>query len=179
MNLCNYLYYQTYILMIQVYWEEYHERSQLWYVIAGILLVVLFFATFFSSYILGDNQSWLPSWTDMFSAVLLIALCWWYRHYTQKTTTTVHDLAIVEQWVSMWEKLYARDSLRGFGLEMKIKTWDIHNILLVTAKSIDVYTIVSSQDEIVPFVHALEEHIPFIEQVEQRWFDRLLRRLKI
>ena len=164
---------------VLVYGGEKFTRNKWRYVLSMFFLWLLFLATIFSGNLLGDSETFMPSWIDFVSGCILLWLAWWYRYYSERLTATIHQMWFDEVWLLVWDKKYLRSDLIGFWLEMKVENGNIYNFLLVTTKSIEIHTFASPQDEIVEYVQWLEQYIPYIENVQQRWFDKLLRTLKI
>lgn len=168
-------------MKLQVYNGEIFKRGWLWYRIMWILFIVLFMVTLFSSKILGDNTTWLPEWTDLVSAFVLLLLFAWYWFYTRKEIEKKIVVRIDDdQGLWIGDMLYRWHAVQGFSLEIIEQTGDIYNIIFFVNQNKEIYTVLESERELAEkFVEALVEYTTFLEDFHQWRFQKILRKLKI
>lgn len=149
---------------MSVYNAEKFDRSKWRYVI----FVTVFGAVFVLS-IFNQNIVW---------AVLIFFLLGGYFYYTSMHNQLVH-MRIDKSGLVIGKTMYSRSSLEGYVLEIDRKTQLLKNIVIITKKGHEIFTLRDDKEVIRDFILSLDKNIPLLDGFEQSAFEKLARRLEL
>jgi hypothetical protein len=75
--------------------------------------------------------------------------------------------------------MYSRSSLEGYVLEIDRKTQLLKNIIIITKKGHEIFTLRDDKEVIRDFILSLDKNIPLLDGFEQSAFEKLARRLEL
>lgn len=143
---------------------EKFEKNSRWYIIFATVFVWIILLS-----LLSGNFVW---------AVVLFFLLWWYLYYTLNVNQTI-EIKITDWILSIWNKNVARSNYIWFVLEIEVKTDSIKNIVLVSRKSHNIFTINDEVDKIWEFLDNMVNYIPHLDNYEQSFFEKLSRKFQL
>jgi hypothetical protein len=91
-------------------------------------------------------------------------------------STTIH---IEENWITIEKKHRPRHEFSGFILEFHTKKQTIHNIVLITPRGHEIYTIQDTAEHLKTFATQLGEYLPLLETYHQTFREKFLRKIKL
>jgi hypothetical protein len=91
----------------------------------------------------------------------------------------ITTIEIEESWITINKKHQPRNTFSGFLFEFHTKKQTIHNIVFITPKGHDIYTINDTEDNIKTFAATLKEYIPLVEDYHQTSREKFLRKIKL
>lgn len=144
-------------------WEKF-VRGKLRY-----LVFVVVFASVFLLSLLNKN---------IVGAVLLFFLLWGYFYYSTISNQVV-TMRISDGQLLVWSKVFPRNTLVGYVIEIYPKTQQIKNIVFLTQKSHMIYTFDDSDDNVHTFLAELDMHLPLLDMYHQTTFEKMARKMKL
>lgn len=152
------------MVSIKTFNGERFEKNSRWYII---------FATVFIWIILLSLLSWNFVWT-----IVLFFLLWWYLYYTLNVNQII-DIKIIDWILSIWDKTVSRSNYIGFVLEIEVKSDSVKNIVLVSKKYHNIFTINDEINNIWEFLDTMVNYIPHLDNYEQSFFEKLSRKFQL
>lgn len=115
---------------------------------------------------------------NIVGTVLLFFLLGGYFYY-EITNSQVIKIKIENEWLFIGKKVYSRNSLSGYVLEIDVKTQQIKNIVFITKNTHIINTIQDNLDNIKNFLAVLNEHLPMFSDYKQSFIEKASRKLKL
>lgn len=151
-------------MSIKAYASEKFEKNTRRYIIFSVV-----FATIFILSILNGNYRW---------AILLFFLLGAYFYYSV-TNNQIIKITIQENNLLVGDKVYPRNSLAWYAIEIDPKIQTIKNIVLVTRSSHAIHTVHDSKENIREFVLELNNYITQLSEYNQGMMEKIARRCKL
>ena len=79
----------------------------------------------------------------------------------------------------IWEKIHLRNNLIWYVLEVNRDNWEIKNIVLLSEKNHNIYTISDNMDNLKAFIENLEQYIKMLPWYQQTFREKIMRRFQI
>lgn len=149
---------------LTVYNWEIFERTivrYLWFSVVLILILVLS--------ILNNNVPW---------AIIILFLIGWYFYYSS-TINKKTSIKISESWLLIWDKIRFWNTLTWYILEVNKNNWEIKNIVFLSVKNHNIYTISDNIDNLKTFIESLEQYIKMLPSFEQTFREKIMRKFQI
>ena len=144
-------------------WEKFEKKSRRY----------IIFATIFVWIILVSILSWNFVW-----AVVLFFLLWWYLYYTL-TTNQIIEIKITNGTLIIWDKNIPWSNYVWFVVEIEVKSDSIKNLVFVSEKSHNIFTINDDINNISSFLNELVKYIPHLDNYDQSFFEKLSRKFQL
>jgi hypothetical protein len=77
------------------------------------------------------------------------------------------------------KKFRPRNDLSGFVLEYHTKKQTIHNIVLLSSKGYEIFTIDDTNEQLKAFATDLGNHLPLLDTYTQSLWDKFSRKIKL
>lgn len=149
---------------LTVYNWEIFERTIIRYVWFSIVLALIMILS-----ILNNNAPW---------AIIILFLMGGYFYYSSTINKKI-SIKIDETWILIWEKIHLWNILTWYVLEVNKNNWEIKNIVFLSAKWHNIYTISDNMDRLKLFVEALEQNIKMLPWYEQTFREKIMRKFQI
>ena len=149
---------------IKAYGSEKFEKNTWRYIIFSIV-----FASIFILSILNQNFVW---------AILLFFILGAYFYYAV-TGEKIITLTIDKNSLLAGDKVYPRNTLTGYAIEIDPKTQLVKNLVFVTKNSHNIHTLHDTKENVRDFVLALNEYIPMVGSYNQGFLEKMGRRFKL
>jgi hypothetical protein len=149
---------------LKVYSSEKFDRNQLWYIVFSSVFIAIFAISIFYK-----NIVW---------AILMFFLLGWYLYYgiinIQETI-----MEITENWLIIWEKIINWSNFQWYSLEIEPNSQIIKNIILISKKHHNIYTINDDNEEIKAFLQQISDILPMIWEFPQTFREKASRKMKL
>jgi hypothetical protein len=149
---------------LQIYSSEKYDRSNMRYVLFGIVM-----ASILTASIAAKNRA---------GAILLFFLLWGYFYYSVKNSTPT-TMKILDTGLQVDRKIFPRSSLQWFALELDTKWQIIKNIVILARDGHTIHSIHDSNENLQKFVQSLNAYIPMVDKFDQNTREKILRKLKV
>jgi hypothetical protein len=149
---------------VKIYNAESFNRSKRRYVWFSTIITSIFILS-----ILNDNIVW---------AIVLLFLLWWYFYYSVGNNQSI-KLKISDEWLFIWKKLYIRNSLTWYALEVDADTQIIKNIVILQRNNHYIHTLNDTKENIKNFIVFLNDHMPILDTYEQSFLEKFARKIKL
>ena len=149
---------------INVYSSEDFERSKLRYVVFSSVFIMIFAVSIFYK-----NIVW---------AILMFFLLGWYLYYGIINNKEI-PLKISNNWLVIWDKTLERNRFSGYVLEIDQKKQEIKNIVFITHKHHNIYTINDIDKNIKEFIEELNNYLDMTDHFSQTFWEKTSRKLKL
>jgi len=147
-----------------VYNWEIFERTIVRYLWFSIILILILVIS-----ILNNNVPW---------AIIILFLIGWYFYYSS-TINKKTSIKISESWLLIWEKIHLWSTLNWYVLEVNKNNWEIKNIVFLSNKNHNIYTISDNIDNLKIFIENLEQYIKMLPSFEQTFREKIMRKFQI
>lgn len=145
-------------------WEQY-DRPLRWWIIIGILALLLL---------------WLSVWNKDRRWVLILLLIWGaYVRYERHTRHEMNLLSMSDAWLQLWKTMRFRHQLHWFSLDFYPGTDQVKTLFVYTQWDTLIYTPDDSQEDIADFVAVLQQNITYIKTIQLSGAKQLMRILRI
>lgn len=163
-----------------VYNGEIHYRPQWRWIVMGGTFLTLCVSTLFSTYLFSGESFWIPWWTDVLSALLLLALGVWYIIYVHKAVERQILIRIEDDWLRINERLFQRHAVHWFHIITKHHEKEPDTLVLMLNTSQEPYSLATNtKEQLMTFLHALESRVSYVPSIQQSFLQKALRRLKL
>lgn len=144
-------------------WEKF-DRSKYWYIIFASIFILIFILSAFYK-----NIVWI---------ILMFFLLWAYIYYW---IINIHetDITISNNWIIIENNILPWNNLIGFCIEIDIQSKNIKNIVFITHKWHNIYTINDTIENVQSFINELEQFIPMLQDFPQSFWEKLARKMKL
>ncbi|MFZ2151043.1 MAG: hypothetical protein WAZ12_04375 [Candidatus Absconditicoccaceae bacterium] len=149
---------------LTVYNGEIFERTivrYLWFSVVLILILVLS--------ILNNN---VPG------AIIILFLIGGYFYYSS-TINKKTSIKISESGLLIGDKIRFWNTLTGYILEVNKNNGEIKNIVFLSVKNHNIYTISDNIDNLKTFIESLEQYIKMLPSFEQTFREKIMRKFQI
>lgn len=150
---------------IRVYNWEHFERTKSWFVVFAISLAVIIWASIF--------------FANLFWSIILFLFTWAYILFSLTKNKHI-NLWIRDSWLAVDARLWPRQSLDSFVVEVDSSSQEWKNIIIVM-KNND-HMIFSFDDEHnikKEFITELQSYITLVENYPQTTMDKLIRKMQL
>ncbi len=149
---------------LKVYnWEKF-EREKLRYIVFSSVFIIIFILSAFYK-----NIVWI---------VLMFFLLGAYIYYgiinIQET-----KIKISENGLLIWEKILPWSNLIGYCIELEPKKQIIKNIVFLSQKWHNIYTIDDDEKNIKEFLKNINEILPMLPDFQQTFREKVSRKMKL
>lgn len=145
-------------MQIKAYGSEKFEKNTWWYIVFSVV-----FASIFLLSILNKN---------FVGVVLLFFLLGAYFYYAV-TGSQVITITIDKNSLLVGDKVFPRNVLTGYAIEIDPKTQTIKNLVFVTRNSHSIHTIHDSKEHVRDFVLSLNDYIPMLGDYNQGFLEKM------
>lgn len=144
-------------------WEQF-ERWKRWYI-----WFISFFSIIIFLSLISKNIEW---------AIIIFFILWWYTIFWLVSLKQIKIL-LTDEWLLIWKKIFPWSSLNWFAIDLDEKTLFIKNLIILNWNTKLIHTLNDNNDSIKQFILALSERIPLVGELENTFFERLIRKLKL
>lgn len=149
---------------LKVYnWEKF-EREKLRYIVFSSVFIIIFILSAFYK-----NIVWI---------ILMFFLLGAYIYYgiinIQET-----KIKISENGLLIWEKIFPLNNLVGYCIELEPKKQIIKNIVFVSPKWHNIYTINDEEKNIKEFLENINQILPMLSDFPQTFREKVSRKMKL
>jgi hypothetical protein len=160
---------------LHTYSGEHFERSKWRYVIFfAIVAIFSIWPIIYSE----RNPLYHDTTNAMVGAVIVLLIVGGYFFFSTKMNEII-TLKIEESWLTIGKKTYVRSEFSGFVLEYHTQTKSIHNIVFITRKGHEIFTIQDTTDAIKAFAMQLADFLPLLDTYNQTLREKFLRKIKL
>ena len=149
---------------LKVYSSEKFERNKIWYIVFSSVFIVIFLISIFYK-----NIVWI---------ILMFFLLWAYIYYWIINIQEI-KLKISNNWLLLGERIIPWNSIIWYCLEIEDKKQRIKNIVLVSQKWHNIYTINDEQKNIDLFLQNIDQSLPMLSDFPQTFREKISRRMKL
>lgn len=149
---------------LKVYSSEKFERNKIWYIVFSSVFIVIFLISIFYK-----NIVWI---------ILMFFLLWAYIYYWIINIQEI-KLKISNNWLLLGERIIPWNSIIWYCLEIEDKKQRIKNIVLVSQKWHNIYTINDEQKNIELFLQNIDQSLPMLSDFPQTFREKISRRMKL
>lgn len=113
--------------------------------------------------------------------VWVVLLCivlgsyFWYSLVAKQIIT----LKIQKNGIKIWEKEFSRNAFKWYTIEVDPKTEILKNLVLITPKWHNIYTLKEHGEKAKKFFIELDENLEILSEYNQTFLDKLWRVLKL
>ena len=149
---------------LTVYNWEIFERTLIRYLWFSVILILILVISIFN-----NNVPW---------AIIILFLIWWYFYYSSTINKKI-SIKISENWLLIWNKIHLWKTLTWYILEVNKNNWEIKNIVFLSVKNHNIYTISDNIDNLKIFIESLEQYIKMLPSFEQTFREKIMRKFQI
>ncbi|MCF7834748.1 hypothetical protein K9M48_01695 [Candidatus Gracilibacteria bacterium] len=143
---------------------EIFKRELSWYIRFSIIFAIVVLLS-----IVYDNS---------IGAIVIFFLLGGYFYYSTLSTKKI-KISINENGITIDKKELSRLNISGYLLEIDTKNGEIKNIVFITNKSHQIYTIADNIENLKKFIENLDKFIPMLSSYQQTSWEKLFRKLKL
>ena len=144
-------------------WEKF-EREKLRYIIFASVFILIFILSAFYK-----NIVWI---------ILMFFLLGAYIYYgiinIQETKIKISD-----NWLLVWDKIISWTNLIWYCIELESKKQKIKNIVFVSPKWHNIYTLNDNENNIKEFLLNINQTLPMLSEFHQTFREKVSRRMKL
>ena len=144
-------------------WEKF-ERDKLRYTIFSSIFIIIFILSVFYK-----NIVWI---------ILMFFILWAYIYYgiinIQET-----EIKISENGLLIWSRIIPRTNLMWYCIELDQKKQEIKNVVFVSLKWHNIYTIIDDEQNIREFLENLNQKLPMLADFSQTFREKVSRKMKL
>jgi hypothetical protein len=144
-------------------WENF-KRNKIRYIIFAIVFIWIMFLS-----ILKQNFVWVVL------LCVVLGSYFWYSLISNQIIT----LKIQKNGIKIWEREFPRNSFKWYTVEIDPKTEMIKNLVLITQKWHNIYTLKEHWEKAKNFFIELDENLEILGEYNQTFLDKLWRVLKL
>ncbi len=149
---------------IKTYNSEKFNRDKLRYIIFSSVFIIIFLISIFYK-----NIVW---------AILMFFLLWGYLYYGIINIQEI-NMKITDNGIIIWDKLIDWTKISWYSLEIDPKQQIIKNIVFISTKHHNIYTINDTDDNIKSFLQELNNYLPMTWEYNQTFREKASRKMKL
>ncbi len=151
-------------MKLKVYnWEKF-EKSKMRYVWFALVLIAIIGLS-----LRKQNLIWV---------IVLFFIVWAYLYYNITSNQPI-TIQIEEKHLTINHKTYSRRNFSAYSIEIDKKTEEITNLVLISPKWHQIYTIYDNTENARDFFIELDKYLPMIGEYDQSFLEKLARILKL
>lgn len=151
-------------MKLKIYKSEVFERNNSWYIAFSLVFISILVISIFYK-----NIVW---------AILMLFLIWAYFYYNITNNQEIF-MEIKKDKLTVWNIEYDLNLIKWYTIEIDQKQNKIKNIVILTKKGHNIYTINDNDSNIKSFLEELTKLIPLQWEFNQTLWEKLSRKLKL